>query len=508
MSNKNVSITGIKARQKVLDGMNYVADAVKSTLGPFGLNALMEKGRRITNDGFSVSQELTTAIENEFERRGAVVLHEASSKTNDRVGDATTTSIVLAQAIIKEGVRLLPNDKTITSKLTPAGFRKKLTQEKDLVISMLKEMVKPIETEEALIASARVSVEDEELAQMIGSTQFVIGPDGVIIAEEVADTKSTITRTRGIRIDNGFGTALVMNNQEKQTLEVEGVSVILTNHTIDNLAVLKDVLDSLVKMRRFNIAIIARAFSADAIRACMANHANGVMIYPINCPYVNQGEVMRDLSAVLGATYYDTETHQLEDMNVSDVGYAQRINARRYDAIIAGSDDEEIQTKVDARIQKLEDNLKSEVSDFEKKNIQARISQLKNGFAIMKVGAMTEIDRKYKKDKCDDAVNATRLAFQGGTVRGAGLAFKEISESLPEGSILKRPLCSVYEQIMASAPADFEVEEWVRDPYLVLECALENACEVAGIFATTNVVIATKNPPTCTHNNAVATDAE
>lgn len=494
-----ISIVGVKARDKALKGANYVADAVKSTLGPFGLNALIEKGNRITNDGCTISRELCGAITDEYERLGAVTLHQASNKTNDQVGDATSTSEVLAQVIVKEAIKYLPNETSIVSKKTPSEILKMIESSKKEVIEKLEAMKMDIKSEEEIIASARVSVEDEELAKLIGSAQWGLGEDGFILAEETAELKSSVENVKGIRIDNGFGTSVIINNQEKQLLEVDDCAVILTNYTMGDLMSVKDTIEQLVKMKRTRIAIVSRGFTPECIRICLENHKSGVFIYPINAPYTDQAEIMRDLASVLGGRYIDTEEGRLEDINISDVGHAEKIIARRYDAILTGPNNEDTNALVNKRILQLEDKLKGAVSDFEKKNLQSRISQLTNGFAILKVGADTELTRKYKKDKCDDAVNAVRLAYKGGVVKGAGLAFKEISESLEEGNILKKPLLAINDQIMSSAPEGFVVEEWVRDPFLVLKCALENACSVAGVFATTNITICEENKKYCKH---------
>lgn len=484
----DISITGIKARDKVLAGANYLADAVKSTLGPFGSNALMEKGNRITNDGFTVSKALAPAIEDEFERRGALVLHEVSSKTNDQVGDATTTSMVLAQAILKEGVRMLPTESTFTSKMTPSELIRKIESEKNDVLELLKEATTEITTEEELIASAKVSVENDDLAELIGSAQWKIGPDGVIMAEEYNEHTCQIEYVKGIKFDNGYPSSAFINNPEKQSVEVEDCPVIMTNYVLQNLNPIKHVIDQLIQAGERKIAIIARGFSDDCTRVCLENHKNGVYFYPINAPYTDQAQILKDITAIIGGTYLSQEDSILEDSTINDVGRAEKIVVRRFDTVITGKEDPW------ARVKVLQETLKGEASEFEKKNINTRISQLSNGFAILKVGANTEVDRKRLKDKADDAVNAVRLALQAGTVKGAGLAFKEISESLPDGYILKRPLMTIYNQIMSTAPSDFVIEDWVRDPFLVLKAALENACSVASVLATVTAVVCAENP--------------
>jgi chaperonin GroEL len=506
-----ISIVGLEARNKVLKGANYIADAVKSTMGPFGFNVLIEKGNRVTNDGFTVSTEIVGSIKNEFERRGATILHEASAKTNDQVGDATSSSMALAQAILKESIKLLPNEKTLIARKTPSEVLRMIETSSKNVIAKLEEMATPIETLEQLVNSAKVSVEDEELAKMIGDTQFTIGKYGVINCEETAEPTSSIRVVKGLKLDNGFGTSLVVTNPEDQSLELANVHTILTNYVIQDtdIIALRDSIFKPLILQKKNVGVlfVGRAFSPEAIKLCMESANTGLQVFPINAPYTDQAEVMKDMAAVLGGRYIDMEQSALHDMQLSDVGFASKVVAKIHSAIVTGEDNEATQKSIAARVEVLEKRLSGEQSDFAKKLLSSRISQLTGGFAILKVGARTDVSRKRLKDKCDDAVNAVRLAYQGGTVKGAGIAFKEISESLEEGDILKKPLLAIYEQIMSSAPEDFVVEEWVRDPYLVLKAALENACSVASTLATTNAVIVTENPKQCNHG-ATTTDEE
>lgn len=483
-----ISLTGIPARDKAIAGANYLADAVKSTLGPFGGDMLMEKGNRITNDGYTVSSAVAPTLPDEFERRGALVFHQACAKTNDQVGDATTTATVLAQYILKELLRYLPQEGVLGSKKTPAELKTMLSKELDTVLSKLRENVKTIETKDELIKSALVSVEDEELAQIIGDMQWEIGPDGSILVDESPERFTTIERVRGIRIDNGFGTSAAINNLEKQTLEVNDVKIILTNYTFGmDFSKISDLLQQLVTNGNKHIALVARAFSPETLRMCAENSKNGIYLYPINAPYTDQNEIMRDIAAVTGATYIHDEDMRLEDATLEHVGTAKRIVASRYSGIITGDSEP---TK---RIEQLETALKGEQSDFYRKMIESRIAQLKNGFAILMVGGQTEVDRKRRRDKCDDAVNAVRLALKGGTIRGAGLALKEVSQELPDTAILRKPLESIYNLIVKSAPDDFEIEDWVRDPYLVIESALTNAVNVASLFANVTVLVTSKD---------------
>lgn len=493
---KKISITGLDARTKAIKGVSYVADAIKSTIGPYGLNFITEKGNKSTNDGYIISSELCPTIEDEFERRAALVAQEACSKTNDMVGDATSTAWALTGEIIKEAVRFLPKQGSIKAAKTPAEIESMIRKGKEDVIAFLEKGITPIKTKEELVKSALVSVENEEIAELLGTMQWELGPEGIIIAEEVIEPVSSIEKVKGIRLDNGFGTSQVINNDEKKMLELANIPVLMTNYTIDTPDLIKlneSIFKGLVSQKKWGIALIARAFTSDAIKACMESMKTGFAIFPINAPYTSQTEMMHDIEAVVGGRYIDTEESSLDDIYISDIGFATTVKARQWDAVIAGVTDDIAEKRIAERAEKLKLKLAGEGSDFMKKMLESRIAQLTNGFAILKVGSQSVTDRKRLKDKCDDAVNAVRLALKGGTIKGAGIALKEASDALDDTNILKRPITCVYDQITGSAPDGWEIPEWVRDPYLVIKCALDNACATAATFSSINGIITSKD---------------
>lgn len=487
---ERILISGAEARKRVKEGIDKGVDAIKHTMGPFGTNGLIEKGSRITNDGQTLLKEIT--LEDEIENLGLTKLKEAVAKSNDQVGDGSTTIATLVQAILKESGRLLGNEKTVSGRMTTADFTNKLKAERDEVITKLTEQATPIASEEELVNSAIVSVEDRELGELIGRTQWELGENGYLLAEEVPETVVSVERVHGVRIDNGLGATHVMNNLEKQMLEVDNVPVILTDHTIQSLEPLMPIFEQIANLKKVRkVALVARAFSNEAIQQVGENIKVGFEIYPINAPFTDSREVMLDLASVLGGQFLDHEIHSLEDMQLSDIGFAEKIRARRYDAVFTGKHDA-ASDKVQTRIEKLKEQLKGSGSDFEKKALTSRIAQLEHGFAVVKVGAESETERKRVFDKVEDAVNAVRAALQEGTVKGAGLAFKEIADELPDDYILKRPLLAIHEQILSNAPVDFVIEDWVRDPVKVLKVALEQAVSVAGNLATVYSVTVTK----------------
>lgn len=492
-----ISKTGIEARNKAVAGLKYVADAIVSTIGPYGQNFLLEKSRKVTNDGISIANELVNAIPDEYERLAAQVANEASSKTNDMVGDATSTAWGLNYNIVNEAIRYLPNERTIKAKKTPAELGLMIQKSKDNIIKRLQESSTPITSKEELIKSALVSVEDEELANIIGSMQWELGPNGRIIAEEVNDTKCSIEKVEGLVLDNGFTSSGLVTNPETQTLELSDFPIFLTNYTFDEkdlISLREPIFNQLILQKKPGIIIMARAFTPQAIKLCSESLSTGFGIIPINAPYTDQREVMKDIQAVVGGRYIDTEEASLQDVYITDVGFAKKIVAKQFNAIIAGPRDEHAKKRISDRITTLFKRLKGEESDFYKKMIEDRIAQLDGGLAILKVGSRSVVNRKRLKDKADDAVNAVRHALKGGTIKGAGLALKEISDTLPDDDILKRPILCIYDAIMKSAPEGFQIESWVRDPFIVIKTALENACEFATAFISVNGIVTTENP--------------
>lgn len=492
-----ISITGFDARTKAIKGMSYVAQAVRSTLGPFGQNFLIEKGNKITNDGVTIGRELAPTLKDEFERRGALVAAEAASKTDDMVHDATSTAWALTEAIVKEAVRYLPSEKSIKAKKTPAEIQEMIQADKKSIVALMEKAKTSIVSKEELIQSALVAVEDEHIATLLGETQWELGPEGQIIAEEVNETESSIERVTGIRLDNGFGGSHLITNPENGSLEVNESSILLTNHTIgvEELLLLKEtIFNKLISQKKLSLIFVARAFTSDAIKECQKSAQAGFVIFPINAPYVNQKDIMKDIETVTGGRYIDTEESSLSDMYITDIGFCKRLVARISDAVVTGMETEQADERKAKRIKDLQLALLGEKSDFAKAMLETRIAQLTNGFAILKVGSQSLSNRKRLKDKCDDAVHAVRLALKGGTVKGAGQCFKDISETFDDTHILKQPLLVVYEQITGSAPEGWEIPEWVKDPYIVLKTALENACDTASVFATVNGVITEENP--------------
>lgn len=484
MNKAKVVSVGVEARDRLIAGAQKLAEAVQSTLGPYGSNYVSGlKGEiRISNDGVSLARDFS--CEDEMEDLGVRVLREAAIKTNDEAGDGTTTAIVLASAIVKGAVRNLRSKDAVKGNKSPVEVLKLIREETTAAIQKLKDMAVPVQSRAQLIEVAKVSVENDVLAELIGGTQWDLGKDGTILVEESNDQEDSIERINGIRIDNGFGTSLLLNDLEKQQLVVSGAKVIMTNHTIKDFKAIDKTLEALSKNNVTDVVIVARAFTQQAIQICMENFKRGFRMYPVNAPYTDQVQVMKDLASVLGGRFINDEETDFESLQLSDIGYADRVVATRWSAVFSGITDEKSTERVGKRVAELKETLSGSQSEFEKRMIEARISQLENGFALLKVGGWSLTERKYKKDKVDDAVNAAKAALQEGIVPGAGIALKTISEGMDDSSLTKAALRAPYEQIQANAGEPFDIPEWVKDPVKVTRIALEKAASVSATFAT------------------------
>lgn len=485
--------TNKEAREALVKGANAIADAVKLTLGPSGYNAVLgAKGgqlSRVTNDGITIAREIQ--CEDEIEDLGRATMLEVCSQTNELAGDGTTTSVVLGQAILQNLDKLFGSGVVIGNKEPISNVRSKVAAELAEVIQQLEDAAMPVSSKEGLIQVAKISVEDDTLAQMIGSTQWELGKDGTILPELSNDQQDSIERVNGIRIDNGFGTSLAINNREKQTLEVQDFQVILTNHTLQKLDPLAPLLGQFIKRGLKNVLIVARGFTAQAIQEMQENAKQGNNFIPINAPYTNQNEIMLDLAAALGGRYIDQEQSKLEDMVASDVGFATSVVAGRWNAVFTAEKSEQSDERIKNRVTELDQQLAGTLSVFERKQLEDRKAQLQNGFAIMKVTGTTLTERNYKKDKVDDCVNAVKAALQEGTVAGGGLALKQIDDALPKEYLLKGALSAPYDQIQENS-GGLEVTDDVQDPVKVTRIALEKAVSVATQLATAGIAIAEK----------------
>lgn len=495
---KKIMLTGSEARTKMIAGANYLVDAVKLTLGPSGRNfasGIRGGAIQISNDGVSLAKEIQGR--DEFEDLGVRAVREAATKTNDKAGDGTTTAMVLTQAILK--LPAFEFDKDVIGQSANVAIEK-VKKETEKVLEKLKKMAKSVTTREQLIQIAKVSVEDAGLAEIIGGAQWDVGASGTVLAEESNSPTDEVEFIYGIRMDNGYGTSRIATNQEKQALELNEIHIIVTNKIFNKAADIKDLNElfkKLIEGGSTGVVLIGRAFDETALGLCVKNiqlyfsGQGGFPIYPINAPYTDQDEIMEDLAAATGSKFINASERTLMSITSRDVGVAKKVFCTRYEGIITGDKpgaDDRIDSLVNARVENIREKLKGNISPFEKRSLEARLAQLTAGTAIIKVGAETEQERRYKKDKVDDAVNAVKAAIQEGVVPGAGLALKIIADSMPK-SIIAEALRAPYRQIMTNAGAEFQVPDWVQDPVKVVRTAFEKASSIACSLATTEVAV-------------------
>lgn len=496
---KKILLLGANAHQKVLDGVNLLADAVKLTYGPYGRN--FASGSRggpihISNDGVSLAKEIEGR--DEFEDIGVRAGREAAVKTVELVGDGTTGAIILMQAILKA----IGFTAGMVGQRSPVEMVAKIKAETAEVVEKLIAMKEDVASREQLVEVVNVSVEDAALAELVGGTQWDVGPSGTVMVEEHNEYTDLVERINGVRIDNGLGTSNVINNHAKQTLELKDVHILVTDfvfNTSKMIASLVPAIDQVVASGAKCIVIMGRAFDNTAIGWCARNTlgpngdmVGGFPIFPINAPYTDMNEVMKDLAATVGGKYIQSAERNLESVQSSDFGFSPKLVAARFEGIITGrptGEDARIDELVAKRVEEITEKLKGTITPFERRGLDTRLAQLTGGTAIIKVGAETEQERHYKKDKVDDAVGSARAAYRGGVVPGAGQALKAIADKLPDDYLLKKALRAPYEQIMTNAGRTFDIPEWVKDPLQVVQVALEKASSIARSLATTEVVV-------------------
>lgn len=489
---KKIFISGAQAQKKIKDGIDLLVDTVKLTLGPYGRNfASGVRGGPIhaSNDGVSLAKEIEGR--DEFEDVAVRAVREAAIKTVDIAGDGTTTSMLLVQAIFDA----VGYDPEVVSKKSQVELKNQIKQETKEVVEKLKDLKEDITSREQLIEVVKVSVEDDELAEIIGGAQWDVGITGTVMAEEHNALEVMLERINGVRIDNGFGTSRVINNQEKQTLELADMHILVTSHLINTtkkVADLKPLFDQLIARGTKGVILLARGFDDTAIGICVKNIQNGFGLYPISAPYTDMDNVMEDLAAITGAKYIKHGERNLDSVQVSDFGFTPKIVASRYEGIITGQlkgADARVDELVEKRVQDITEKLKGQISPFEKRQLETRLAQMTGGTAMIKVGAETEQERKYKKDKVDDAVAAARAAIRFGVVPGAGMALKTIADSLPDTYLIKQALYAPYNQIMANAGHVFDIPTWVKDPLQVVQVGFEKASSIARELLTTEVLV-------------------
>ncbi|QSI77253.1 MULTISPECIES: chaperonin GroEL [Niveibacterium] len=511
------------ARARILKGVNTLADAVKVTLGPKGRNVVLARSFGapvITKDGVSVAKEIE--LKDRFENMGAQMVKEVASKTGDIAGDGTTTATVLAQAIVKEGM------KYVTSGMNPMDLKRGIDKAVSAVVAELQTLSKPITTSKETAQVGTISANaDESIGKIIADAMDKVGKEGVITVEDGKSLENELDVVEGMQFDRGYISPYFINNPDKQTAVLEDPLILLHDKKISNIRDLLPVLEAVAKAGK-PLLIIAEDLEGEALATLVVNSMRGVLkVAAVKAPGFGDRRkaMLEDIAILTGATVISEETGlQLEKATLAELGRAKRVEVQKEATlIIDGAGD---QAKIEARVKTIRAQIETTTSDYDREKLQERVAKLAGGVAVIKVGAATEVEMKEKKDRVDDALHATRAAVEEGIVPGGGVALlraRSRIESLKgdnadqEAGIrivmraLEEPLRAIaanagdepsvvvakvlegkgnYGYNAATGAYGDLVEMGVIDPTKVTRTALQNAASVAGLILTTDATVA------------------
>mgnify|MGYP000075264709 CR=1 FL=1 len=525
MAAKDVQF-GNEVRQKMVKGVNVLADAVKVTLGPKGRNVVLDRafgGPHITKDGVSVAKEIE--LKDKFENMGAQMVKEVASKTSDVAGDGTTTATVLAQSIVAEGM------KYVAAGMNPTDLKRGIDKAVVALVDELKKIAKPVpEKSKEISQVASISANsDESIGEIIAKAMNEVGKEGVITVEDGKSLENEVEVVKGMQFDRGYLSPYFITDMEKQIAALDSPFVLLFDKKISNIRDLLPVLEQVAKTSR-PLLIIAEDVEGEALATLVVNNIRGILkTVAVKAPGFGDRRkaMLQDIAILTGGTVIAEEVGlSLEKATLEDLGQAKRIEVGKENTtIIDGLGNKDA---VDARVKEIRQQIETATSEYDKEKLQERVAKLAGGVAVIKVGAATEVEMKEKKDRVDDALRATRAAIEEGIVAGGGVAYIRALEAL-EGlkgdnadettgiDIIKRAIEEPLRQIVANAgkegavvvqkvregKADFgynartDVYEnlhaaGVVDPAKVTRVALENAASIAGMFLTTECVIVEK----------------
>jgi len=531
------------ARQSIKRGIDKVADAVKVTIGPKGRNAILDKGYgapTITNDGVSIVKEIE--LEDKFENMGAQLLREVASKTNDIAGDGTTTSTILTQAIIGEGL------KYVAMGVNPVGIRMGIEAAGKEVIAELKAEAKKIKGHDEIAQVATISAEDPEIGNIIADVMEKVGKDGVITVEDSQTFGLSSEVVEGMDFDKGYISPYMITDTEKMKSELNNPYILLTDKKISSLNEILPILEAVNATGKKEIVIIAEDIEGEALTTLIINKLRGTLnVLAIKAPGFGdrRKETLQDIAVITGGRVVSEETGvKLENATLEMLGTAKRVIATKDNTTIV--DGAGIKQDIEARIEQIRKQLETSTSSFDKEKLQERLAKLSGGVAVLKVGAATESELTYKKHKVEDALAATKAAVEEGIVAGGGTALVKagvaVAKKFADGKvdlknqgfedetaagvkILLRALEEPLRQIVQNAGkeegaviANFVksdkaknsgynaltnqietdmVAAGIIDPVKVTRTALENAISVSAMLLTTEVAVTTMSEKKC-----------
>ncbi len=517
-----------EARRSLKIGIDTLANAVKTTLGPKGRNVALDKkfgAPTVTHDGVTVAKEIE--LEDPFQNMGAQLLKEAATKTNDVAGDGTTTATVLAQAIVHEGMR------NIAAGANAMQLKQGVELGAQQAVAAVREMAKEVGGKEDIAHVATISAADEEIGNLIADVMEKVGRDGVITVEESRGLQFETEFTEGMQIDRGYISPYFVTNTDRMEAVLDDPMILITDKKISAVSDLLPVLEKALQVTK-SMVIIAEDVDGEALATLVVNKLRGTInVLAVKAPGFGdrRKEMLRDIAILTGGTVISEEVgRKLETAAVTDLGRARRIVATKDDTtIVEGGGDE---GEIKGRIEQIKAQIESTTSDFDREKLQERMAKLAGGVAVIKVGAATETELKEKKHRVEDALSAARAGVEEGMVPGGGVALIRASEALDgmsvEGDvrtgvmILKRALEEPLRGIVENAGQDgavvvstirrmqaeqknvnigYEVIrneygdlfEWgIIDPAKVTRSAIENAASIAGMILTTEALITEK----------------
>ena len=514
---------GDDARSKMVRGVNILANAVKATLGPKGRNAVLEKSfgaPTITKDGVSVAKEIE--LKDKFENMGAQMVKEVASNTSDEAGDGTTTATVLAQAIIREGL------KAVASGRNPMDIKRGIDKAVTAATEEIKKLSKPCKDTKAIAQVGTISANsDESIGKTIAQAMEKVGKEGVITVEEGSGLQNELDIVEGMQFDRGYLSPYFINQQGSQTTELEKPFILLVDKKISNIREMLPVLEGVAKAGR-PLLVIAEDVEGEALATLVVNNIRGILkVAAVKAPGFGDRRkaMLQDIAVLTGASVISEEVGlQLEKATLSDLGQAKKIVVEKENTTII--DGAGKASDIKARVESIRKQVEEATSDYDKEKLQERVAKLSGGVAVIKGGAATEIEMKEKKARVEDALHATRAAVEEGVVPGGGVALIRALKALDklEGAnedqtvgirILARSIEEPLRQIVENAGEDAAVvlnqvksgkgaygynaatgeygdmlEFGILDPAKVTRLALQNAASVAGLLLTTEVMIA------------------
>ncbi|RLC35887.1 chaperonin GroEL [Candidatus Falkowbacteria bacterium] len=517
-----------EARNALKEGVDKLANAVKVTLGPKGRNVVMDKGYgapQITKDGVTVAKEIE--LEDKNENLGAEIVKEVASKTNDIAGDGTTTATILAQAMIHEGLKL------VSSGVDPIEIRVAMEKKVKEIVTKLKEMSKNISSKDEIAQVASISANDKEIGEIIAAAMDSVGKDGVITVEEGQSFGVEKEVVEGMQFDKGYVSPYMITDADNMEAVFEEPYILLTDKKIASIQEILPLLEKMAQAGKKDLVIIAEEIEGEALATFVVNKLRGTFnVLGIKAPGFGdrRKEMLEDIAILINGRVISEDIGlKLENADMNDLGQARKVvSSKDNTTIVEGKGDKD---KIKSRVEAIKKEIEKNDSDFDKEKLQERLAKLAGGVAVIKVGAATETEMKEKKDRIEDALNATRAAVEEGVVPGGGLAlaqagdaFKELTEkkeSTAGERIIDIAILEPIKQIARNAGKDgslilyniirenkagnknigynaaldkFEdmIQAGIVDPTKVVRSALENASSAAIMFLTTEAVITDK----------------